>query len=827
MHRSLCSAACLFLASASAVVGQPCQPTWSSPFDGGDTNATMRAVTVFDDGHGTGQELYAAGAFTKAGGVRAYGVAKWNGAAWSPVGGDFDGEVNALTVHSDATGTFLYAGGVFRHVGGIPATFIARWNGTSWVGVGSGTALSGGGVWSLLSNPSDTFYPGLWAGGRYLSLSGQPTSQSPIVRWNGTSWVLLPSSFQTNFQPVYSMSLYPETSGFSVYVAGVVGYPYNNIAKFDRGSWSAIGPTNSAGTNGTVYALCLHNDGAGVGLFAGGEFTTAGGVAAQHIARWNGSTWAPVGQGADGPVLSLASVDLDGPFGQPARLVAGGEFSTIGGAPAKFLGQWDGNSWTGFGGLTPNDAVRALAARTASPQALYVAGSFSGIGPLPASRAAAYSPSAGWTALANPNTGNAPSEQVRALAAFDDDGPGPHAPKLYVGGDFHSVGSMQVEHIAAWSGSSWSPLGQGLNGGVRALHVLSDTSPIGRGIVAGGSFSTAGGVAAANIARWDGSVWSALGAGLPGAVYAVAEYGSPPALYAGGSFPPAGPGAYSGTARFDGSNWTQLGPNGVVYCFAIFDDGSGAGPRLYAGGQSLQTATGMDCVVRWNGSAWEPAGMPSQLAFSNAITSMAVFDDGTGPALYAAGLLQTTTFNSQAARLRASGWEYLGVENGGLNYPMTLAVCDDGTGPALYAGGPFTSIAGVAANRVVRWNGSLWSPVGSGITGLAANTSVNAIEAFDEDGPGPGASSIYFGGSFGSAGGVPAPRLARLESCVCYANCDGSTTAPVLNVSDFICFLNRYSAGDSYANCDGSTAPPVLNVSDFVCFLNRYGAGCP
>jgi len=60
----------------------------------------------------------------------------------------------------------------------------------------------------------------------------------------------------------------------------------------------------------------------------------------------------------------------------------------------------------------------------------------------------------------------------------------------------------------------------------------------------------------------------------------------------------------------------------------------------------------------------------------------------------------------------------------------------------------------------------------------------------------------------------------------CYANCDGSTIPPVLNVLDFICFLNRYAAGDSLANCDGSSTPPVLNVNDFLCFINAYAAGC-
>ena len=60
----------------------------------------------------------------------------------------------------------------------------------------------------------------------------------------------------------------------------------------------------------------------------------------------------------------------------------------------------------------------------------------------------------------------------------------------------------------------------------------------------------------------------------------------------------------------------------------------------------------------------------------------------------------------------------------------------------------------------------------------------------------------------------------------CYANCDGSTTAPALNVLDFACFLNKFAAGDTYANCDNSTIPPTLNVLDFACFLNRFAAGC-
>jgi len=61
----------------------------------------------------------------------------------------------------------------------------------------------------------------------------------------------------------------------------------------------------------------------------------------------------------------------------------------------------------------------------------------------------------------------------------------------------------------------------------------------------------------------------------------------------------------------------------------------------------------------------------------------------------------------------------------------------------------------------------------------------------------------------------------------CYANCDSSTLAPVLNVNDFICFQTRFAAGDAYANCDSSTIAPVLNVNDFICFQTKFAAGCP
>jgi hypothetical protein len=61
----------------------------------------------------------------------------------------------------------------------------------------------------------------------------------------------------------------------------------------------------------------------------------------------------------------------------------------------------------------------------------------------------------------------------------------------------------------------------------------------------------------------------------------------------------------------------------------------------------------------------------------------------------------------------------------------------------------------------------------------------------------------------------------------CYANCDGSTTSPVLTAADFTCFLTAFRNGDSYANCDGSTTSPTLTAADFTCFLAAFRVGCP
>jgi trimeric autotransporter adhesin len=425
--------------------------------------------------------------------------------------------------------------------------------------------------------------------------------------------------------------------------------------------------------------------------------------------------------------------------------------------------------------------------------------------------------------------------EVYALAEYGGD--------LYAGGAFLIAGGGSALRVARWDGQSWWPLSSGLTGPYNSPDALAMTvhdDGSGLALYVGGTFQSAGGVAANYMASWNGSAWSALGAGVGGRVWALAVFEG--ALYAGGAFTSAGGAASpSRVARWDGaSGWSAVGQAstaGNVRALAVYDG------ALYAG--AFNPAGGVPdlAIARWDGAAgvWSAVGG----SVNGNVFALAVFEGGLyvgGSFNMAGGGGTGATPVSGLARWDGQAWSDVGggISGNHLAGVRALTVWDAGTaeGPGLYVGGTFDAAGGVPASGIARWGNSTspgWSALGPGI-GQGFNPMVMAMAGHD-DGQGR---SLFVGGSFLAAGGVLAERIARWRCDPhvppCYPNCDGSTMPPILNVEDFTCFINEFAAAqslppeqqvDHYANCDQSTTPPVLNVEDFTCFINAFAAGCP
>lgn len=139
--------------------------------------STGVASTCYDLDFAPDGTLYAGGAFRTAGGRVALRVAKWNGTAWSTLGGRLNGSVRALRVHEDGT---LYVAGTFTSAGGGGAARIAAYKNGVWSTLGAGIA----GTATVYALATDRGY--LYAGGEFNTAGG--VSCANIARWNGAAW---------------------------------------------------------------------------------------------------------------------------------------------------------------------------------------------------------------------------------------------------------------------------------------------------------------------------------------------------------------------------------------------------------------------------------------------------------------------------------------------------------------------------------------------------------------------------------------------------------------------------------------------------------------
>jgi len=568
------------------------------PLGPGVGNGHVRAVLVLPDG-----DIAVGGEFTQAGGTSVQNVARWNGTTWSPLGvglsgnGTWYGGVHALAAHPSGD---VYAGGGFTNSGGVPVRNLARWNGSSWTGVSDhpdgavlalavtpdgsvvaggefynigGMAIRGiarwdGAVWCPLSNGipvslrfgvrSIAVAPdgGLVVGGAFAQIDD--LAVGGVARWDGTSW----SAFDggTDRSVVYAVAALPDGGALvSGFIMSAGDTPLLNIAHWDGGVWRPLG----AGFNNVVNA-CKALPGGGV--VAGGYFSSAGQGRANQIAVWDGQSWTGLGSGVDGEVGCVTLL----PDGQ---VIAGGRFFNAGGTPVSCIARWDGELWhdldSGVSSSNYGPLVAALAVTPAGD--LLVGGQFRYAGGVPANRVARWDGEV-WSPLGAGITGDWGAVYAITLAPGGE---------VFVGGEFQTAGAVNARNIARWDGTEWSALASGTTGTnttgeVGALALLPDG-----GLVAGGSFTSAGSVAASRIARWDGSAWHALGSGVApapfGQVFVSAlQVRTDGSLIVAGTFAFAGGIPARNIARWSSGTWSALeeGVSGSVHDLALLSDGS-------------------------------------------------------------------------------------------------------------------------------------------------------------------------------------------------------------------------------------------------------------
>jgi hypothetical protein len=305
--------------------------SWQSLSSGtaGTGSGAVRALALFDAGGGP--ELYAAGSFSLAGGQPALRIARWNGSAWFPVGGGVQDstltQINALVVHREGGLERLFAGGNFKLIGGVTANGIARWNGSAWSAVGGGLTGNPADVRAFLSHgPSGAEV--LDVGGSFTGAVGVPGPG--ILRWNGSSWSTLGAGITGQ---VRSLALYDEGQGLRLYAGGSLlnsgGQPLSNLARFDSGLWTPLPGTPQV----TIDALLPWPSGGLPGLYAASGSTLANPAGDSGLGRWG----CPLNNlavvaGCSGQSASLQSSANSAPQGQLLPLSLSGGLAQNGAA---------------------------------------------------------------------------------------------------------------------------------------------------------------------------------------------------------------------------------------------------------------------------------------------------------------------------------------------------------------------------------------------------------------------------------------------------------------------------------------------------------------
>ncbi|MBL0927144.1 MAG: hypothetical protein IBJ11_05760 [Phycisphaerales bacterium] len=605
------------------------------------------------------------------GGLSVGKLAAWDGRAWSAFPEPPVSTVGSMLVFDGAIVVADAAPGARRPP--------YRWTGTEWMAVGpegywldirlmadwNGTLVAGGTI--AESGLGRRHVIARLTENRWEELSGWPSRPVNVLAVHGG--MLIAGCEELSILPT------PQRPGA--------------VTFWDGSGWRDFGPR----TIGTVFSLATF----GGRLFVGAaenrlRWGTSEGSAFPSNAAWivsgDGSDWVPAGvQGLWRPFAY--SFHVDG-----GRLVAAGAFDDPAGSPADTVygaAEWTGGEWRPFAPLQRSSGGAWFGSLTRFGQDLFALGNFSAVDGLGAANAARFDGSR-WRRIADGVWGQAlaaaeyrgalvlaggfrllhPTGEASGVAVYDDHTWRPLADgeagagvftadglpgvardalvignELFVAGRFDSAGGVAARNIAAWNGASWRAVGGGLDGTVAFLASLNGTPVAATEVAVGGT------VTAYSIRSWNGSAWVALGTAQPPTVSSIAVWNG--VLYLGAARryendPLAG----SGLLRWDGQAWASV-PAASGWDVVSISPGSGG--LWLAGYGSVGPELG-STVARWDGVTLTPldAGSISHPPLSPIAAAVAEHRGQVHRAMErapaAVGDMTTLT------RWNGSGWEY-------------------------------------------------------------------------------------------------------------------------------------------------------------------------
>ena len=328
--------------------------------------------------------------------------------------------------------------------------------------------------------------------------------------------------------------------------------------------------------------------------------------------------------------------------------------------------------------------------------------------------------------------------------------------RLCVAGFFTNVNHSPAGGFAVWHSNQWE------NTSITNGNVYSLALPASGGVLLAGNIYLPGFTNPVALARWDGNTWENLNSELPPSTDAVIIQSAAhvEALPDGNAIAllelientsPPNYGIPSGMlARCDPSyNWHNMtGPDGDTNGLGYYYLCQFQGQLVAAGTFVNPTNSAMRNIALWNGSDWQPIGG----GLDYGVFAVA----GNQQNLFA--LLQFTGTDglSKTRIMRWDGvvWSRLGTDdfqaaNGGYLFL-------DASGN-LYYSGFFSGVGSTVAPGFIRWKGSEWEPVFQGnYQGISGPQPL--ARAIQNHG-----GKIFIGGEFSSAGSVFSQGIAQWD----------------------------------------------------------------